>query len=305
MSHLKFHLVDVFAGHQRFTGNQVVVVECDHRLADDEMQRIAREMNFPETSFVFTEVQKNGGYDVRIFTPAREVFFSGHPTLGTAFIINRFLSPGIQNDIRLNLPTGTIVINASSLGGNDSTNIISKNKPILFSGQKNPEFGHIFEPVLLSRVLNINVDEIDPTYPIQAVTIGIGFVIVPVKNLKILKQVSINLERYYWLISRTEAKIILVYCCETEEPENDVHVRVFADSYGLPEDFATGTGNGALAAYLAKYKCFGSNHVDIRVEQGHGLGRPSLILAQATVDGDTTDVSIGGKIVLVAQGEIL
>ena len=304
ISRLKFHIVDVFA-QQKFTGNQVVVVECDHRLSDEEMQRIAREMNFPETSFVYTEIQNNGGYDVRIFTPTREVSFSGHPTLGTAFVINHFLTPGVQKEIRLNIATGSVLINAENLGGKDSSSIISKSKPILTSGQKKPEFGHVFEPVLLSRVLNLDMDEIEQSYPIQAVTIGIGFIIVPIKSLKVLKRVKINLERYNWLISRTDAKSILVYCCETENPMNQVHVRVFADYYGLPEDTATGSGNGALAAYLAKYECFGSNHVDIRVEQGYEIGRPSLILAKATIEGEKIDVSIGGRIVLVAQGEIL
>ncbi|UYP47575.1 hypothetical protein NEF87_003860 [Candidatus Lokiarchaeum ossiferum] len=304
ISRLKYHIVDVFA-QEKFTGNQVVVVECDHRLSVEHMQRIACEMNFPETSFIYTEVQNNGGYDVRIFTPTREVSFSGHPTLGTAFVINHFLNPGIQKEIRLNLTSGTVVINAENLGGKNSNDIISKSKPILTSGQKKPEFGHIFEPVLLSRVLGLDMEEMDQSSPIQAVTIGIGFVIVPVKSLKILKRVKINIERYNWLISRTDAKSILVFCRETENPMNHVHVRVFSDFYGIPEDTATGSGNGALAAYLAKYQCFGSSSVNIRVEQGYEVGRPSLILAQATVEGEDIEVSIGGRVVLIAQGEIL
>ena len=301
MSHMKFFIVDVFAT-RKYTGNQVAVIECDQPLEVDLMQRIARELSLPEVSFVQNQPNSDGSYNVRIFTPEREVSFSGHPTLGTAFIINNFLTTKKKNEILLNLPSGLVNIEVSQL----NSSFVSKDKPCLLSGQKNPEFGRIYEPVLLSKILGLDPQDIDKNFPIQEVTIGLPVILVPLKSLEILKHIKINLERYNWLIQRTQAKLILVFCSETEHPENNLHVRVFADYYGIPEDAATGSSNGGLAAYLAKYRFFDQDYVDVRIEQGYEIERPSLILAKAQVKPDgVIDVSIGGLVNLVVEGKIL
>ncbi|QEE15563.1 PhzF family phenazine biosynthesis protein [Promethearchaeum syntrophicum] len=305
MPHMKFFIVDVFAT-RKYTGNQVAVIECEKPLEVDLMQRIARELSLPEVSFVQNQPNPDGSYDVRIFTPEREVSFSGHPTLGTAYIINNFLIPEQRDEILLDLPSGQISIGVSKIEHTGDSNFISKHKPCLTSPQKNPEFGRIYEPVLLSKILGLSPQDIDNEFPIQEVTIGLPVILVPLKNLEILKQIKINHERYKWLIQRTQAKLILVFCSETEHPENDIHVRVFADYYGIPEDAATGSSNGGLAAYLAKYKYFDNNIVDIRIEQGYEIERPSLILAKAQIMSDgVIDVSIGGLVNLVVEGTLL
>ncbi|MHA1720857.1 MAG: PhzF family phenazine biosynthesis protein [Promethearchaeota archaeon] len=301
MSRMKFFIVDVFAT-VKFSGNQVAIIECDNPLEVELMQKIAREISLPEVSFVQNLPNPDGSYNVRIFTPEREVSFSGHPTLGTAFIIHNYLSSEKKDEIILNLPSGHVSIEVSQF----DSSFVSKNKPCLLSAQKNPEFGRIYEPVLLSKILGLEPQDIDTNFPIQEITVGLPFIIVPLKNLEILKQIRINIERYNWLIQRTKAKLLLVFCAETENPENNMHVRVFANYYGIPEDSATGSGNGGLAAYLAKYRYFGQNNVDIRIEQGYEIGRPSLILAKAQIKSDNIiDVSIGGLINLVVEGEIL
>jgi trans-2,3-dihydro-3-hydroxyanthranilate isomerase len=95
---------------------------------------------------------------------------------------------------------------------------------------------------------------------------------------------------------------ILVFCPETYHPENNLNVRVFVDLYGIPEDPATGSGNGCLVAYLSKYRYFGSDNVDARVEQGYEINRPSLLQLKAYLEGDTIEVFVGGKVILVATG---
>ncbi len=302
---MKFFIVDVFAT-KKYTGNQVAVIECDQPLEVELMQRIALELSLPEVSFVQNQPNKDGSYNVRIFTPEREVSFSGHPTLGTAFIINNFLISKKKDEILLNLPSGQVNIEISQLEKKRDSNFISKNKPCLLSKQKNPEFGRIYEPVLLSKILGLSPQDFDKNFPIQEITIGLPVILVPLKNLEILKQIKVNLERYNWLIQRSQAKLILVFCSQTEQSENNLHVRVFADYYGIPEDAATGSSNGGLAAYLAKYKYFGQDHVDVRIEQGYEINRPSLILAKAQVKSDgVIDVSIGGLVNLVVEGTIL
>lgn len=305
MSRMKFYVVDVFAT-KKYTGNQVAVIECDQPLEVELMQRIARELSLPEVSFIQNQPNPDGSYNVRIFTPEREISFSGHPTLGTAFIVYNFLDTREKGEILLNLPSGKVSIEVSKLKKRGDSNFISKNKPCLISNQKNPEFGRIYEPVLLSKILGLEPKDFDKNFPIQEVTIGLHVILVPLKSIEILKQIKINLERYNWLIERTQAKLILAFCSETEHPENHLHVRVFADYYGIPEDAATGSSNGCLAGYLAKYKYFGKDHVDVRIEQGYEIERPSLILAKAQVKSDgVIDVSIGGLVNLVVEGEIL
>ncbi|MGE5541916.1 MAG: PhzF family phenazine biosynthesis protein, partial [Bacillota bacterium] len=88
-------------------------------------------------------------------------------------------------------------------------------------------------------------------------------------------------------------------------PENRLNVRVFAEYEGVPEDPATGSANGCLAGYLVKHRYFGENRVDVRVEQGYEIGRPSLLLLKAEERGESIDVFVGGKVVMVARGELV
>ncbi|MHA1522045.1 MAG: PhzF family phenazine biosynthesis protein [Promethearchaeota archaeon] len=303
MTRLKYYIVDVFA-QKKFTGNQVAVVELEQPLDGEIMLKIAQEMNFQETSFVSSEPDEDGHYSVRIFTPYKEVTFSGHPTLGTAFVIRHFLSIDNQKQISLKLQSGISTVNCSTIDSSGSE-FISKNKTVLISDQKTPEFGHEFEPVLLSRVLGIEPAEIDDRYPIQEVFIGLGFIIVPIKTLDSVKNIRINQERYGWLVQRAKAKLVLVFCKDTVDHQHDVHTRVFAHYYHIPEDAASGSGGGSLAAYLAKYNYFGTQNVDLKVEQGYEIGRPSLIFAKAKMQNDKIEVNVGGRVILTAQGEIL
>lgn len=303
MTSLKYFIVDVFA-QERFTGNPAAVVVVEELLDETIMLKIAQEMNFRETTFVSSEPNESGHYDLRIFTPQKEVAFSGHPTLGTAFVINHYLSYGEKTDISLQLKSGTTSVKCTTIK-KDGSEFISKKKTVLISDQKQPEFGHEFEPVLLSRVLGIEPADIDSRFPIQEVFSGLGFIIVPIKSLKILKNIRINPERYNWLVQKAESKILLAFCAETENPQHNIHTRVFADYYNIPEDAASGSGSGCLAAYVVKNNYFGKSEVELMVEQGYEIGRPSLIIAKASLKDDMIDVNIGGRVILSAKGEII
>jgi trans-2,3-dihydro-3-hydroxyanthranilate isomerase len=131
------------------------------------------------------------------------------------------------------------------------------------------------------------------------------FIIVPLKTLDAVKRAKVAKEKYFKLIENRQAKAILVFCPETYSQENDLNVRVFVDYYGIPEDPATGSGNGCLAGYLVKNRYFGKDQIDIRVEQGHEIGRPSLIYLRAENKEGQIDISVGGKVVMVAKGELI
>jgi len=109
MEKLTFYIVDVFA-EKKYSGNQLAVFKNAKALSDNEMQRIAKEMNYSETTFILSEEKRNSGYDVRIFTPEKEVPFAGHPTLGTAYVIQREIIKKPVEKIILNLKIGQIPV---------------------------------------------------------------------------------------------------------------------------------------------------------------------------------------------------
>jgi trans-2,3-dihydro-3-hydroxyanthranilate isomerase len=296
MPGLPISIVDVFA-EQKYAGNQLAVVRDTRGLSTSEMQMIAREMHFSETSFILSSKKRQGGYDVRIFTPEEELPFAGHPTLGTAYVISQEIVKKQTEKIILNLKVGQIPVTITHTDG----------KPdVLWMRQKQPTFGTIYDVRAIADTLNLDVADIDPAFPIQEVSTGIAAIIIPLRTLSAVKRARTNRDEYFQLVKNTEAKSILVFSPETYHRQNHLNVRVFVDYYGIPEDPATGSANGCLAAYLVKHQYFAQNQINIRVEQGYEIGRPSLLLLKATQGkGGKTDVNVGGKVIPVAKGELL
>ena len=295
MEKLTFYTVDVFA-EERYAGNQLAVVRGAKVLSDAEMQRIAKEMNYSETTFILSDEKRNGGYDVRIFTPKTELPFAGHPTLGTAYVIQQEIIKEPINTIVLNLKVGQIPVTLSYIG---------ENVDILWMKQMQPIFGQTFDAGPVSKILNIDAKEMDDKFPVQEVSTGVPSFIVPLKTLDVLKRARISRDRYFEFIKDAQAKAILIFCPETYSKENDLNVRFFADYYGVPEDPATGSANGCLAGYLVKHRYFGKDRINIRVEQGYEIGRPSLLLLKAEDEEGKIDVHVGGRVVMIARGEFV
>lgn len=288
---IPFYIVDVFAV-DKYSGNQLAVVISRNKLNGEEMQRIAKEMNYSETTFV-TSVEN---YEVRIFTPEVELPFAGHPIVGTGYILQREFMKGKAKTMALNLQIGQIPILFKYKG-----DVLSET----WIEHREPGFSGFFAPDLIADVLNIEENEIDGRFKIQEVSTGVPTIIVPLKSLDVVKKVSINIEKYTRLIQNTEAKTILVFCAETYDKHNDLNVRFFANYYGIPEDPATGSANGCLAAYLLKHDYFGKKNIDIRIEQGYEIGRKSLLLIKAQEKAGKYYITIGGKVILIAKGKLL
>lgn len=289
-----FCIVDVFA-EKKYTGNQLAVFEDAEGLSDTEMQQIAKEMNYSETTFILSKKKRNNGYDVRIFTKEEEVPFAGHPTLGTAYIIQREITKKPVEKIILNLKIGQIPI---------ALNYNKEYVDLLWMKQIEPTFLSILNLDLISQILNLDKKDIDDKFPIQEVSTGLPFIIIPLKTLDSLKQAKVNKDKYFKMIEKTQAKAILVFCPETYSQKNDLSVRVFTDYYGVPEDPATGSANGCLSGYLVKYNYFGKKKINIRVEQGYEIGRPSLLFLRAEDKKGKIDISVGGKVIMVAKGKL-
>lgn len=292
---MKFYIVDVFA-EEKYTGNQLAVFTNIGSLSDKEMQQIAKEMNYSETTFIVSEDVRNDGYDVRIFTPKEELPFAGHPTLGTAFILQQQIIKQLVEKIALNLKIGQIPV---------TLHYSDKFVDWLWMQQKPPTFHQMFAVEAIAQVLNLALDELDSRFPIQEVSTGVPFIIVPLKTQSALKRIKVNKDRYFELVSNSQAKAILVFCPETYNLDNNLSVRVFADYLGVPEDPATGSANGCLAGYLVEYLYFGEAQIDLRVEQGYEIGRPSLLLLKAQRNQAEVEVFVGGKVIMVAKGEFV
>jgi len=294
---MNFYIVDVFA-ESKYAGNQLAVF-CGAgvaELSEAQMLLIAREINYSETTFIRSPDPRDGGYDVRIFTPKKELPFAGHPTLGTAFVLQQEIIREKVDRVILNLAVGQIPV---------TFNYHNESADILWMRQNPPSFGQVLSAASLANVLNLEPDEIDANFPIQEVSTGVPFIIVPLKTLASLKKAQVNLDKYFELVDTMEAKEILIFCPETYSDLNDLSVRVFAHSLGIPEDPATGSANGCLAGYLVEYAYYGEGKIDVRVEQGYEIDRPSLLLLQAAQNEGEIAVLVGGKVVMVAKGEFV
>jgi trans-2,3-dihydro-3-hydroxyanthranilate isomerase len=288
----EFFIVDVFA-EEKYAGNQLGVFRNGEGISDVDMQRIAKEMNYSETTFILTDDERDGGFDVRIFTPEEELPFAGHPTLGTAFVIQQEIVKKPVEKVILNLKVGKIPVSFSYEEG----------KPgVLWMKQKPPVFGSVIEIEPMARALNLDTGAFDERFPIQEVSTGIPFLIVPLKSLDYLKRAKVDYTKFVNAVDNIEAKAPLVFCPEAREEQNDLSVRVFVDYYGIPEDPATGSANGCLAGYLTEHRYYGGNRIDIRVEQGHQIGRPSLLYLKAEEREEDIDVFVGGRAIMVAKG---
>ena len=295
MAKYQFYIVDVFT-EEKYAGNQLAVVRDTAALSDDEMQKITKEMNYSETTFILSEQPQEGGYDVRIFTPAAEVPFAGHPTLGTAYLIQHEVMKEPVETVILNLKVGRIPVRF------DKTH---NGEEILWMKPIEPIFGQIFEPGEIVQFLSVRREDIDKRYPIQHVSVGVDFVFVPLTTLDAVRRAGVVKEKFFNWVKDKQAKSIFVFCPETYRPENHMNVRFFADYFGVPEDPATGSANACLAGYLVKHRYFGKDKIDIRVEQGYEIKRPSLLYLRAENKQGKIDVSVGGKVVMVAKGQLL
>jgi len=289
-----FYIVDVFA-ENRFAGNQLAVFRNGKDYSDAEMQKLALEMNYSETTFILSDKKKKGGYDVRIFTPAKEVSFAGHPTLGTAYIILREIAGEDIDTITLNLQVGQIPV---------SLDLNNGELELLWMKQVSPKFGRVFSASETAGSLGLDLNDIDKKYPIQEVSTGIPFLIIPLQSLEAVKKAKVDKERFFSLVKDADAKALLIFCPHTYRDENDLNVRVFADYYDVPEDPATGSANGCLAGYLVKYRYFNHNKIRVRVEQGYEIKRPSLLFLKAEKKREKIDVFVGGKVFMVAKGTL-
>jgi trans-2,3-dihydro-3-hydroxyanthranilate isomerase len=289
-----FYIVDVFA-EQRYSGNPLAVIVGSEALPDKTMQQIAAEMNFSETTFVMPDPQDNGGYQVRIFTPAREIAFTGHPILGTAWVIRQYVATEPCTQVQLNLAVGPVTVTFEAT---------SDGKEVAWFLAPPMSLGATITREPVAAALGLSPDDIETTTPIQMVSAGTSAIIVPLRNLDALQRSQLNLNAYDTLAAKGFPPLVYLFCRETRQPENDLCVRFFFEAHGVREDPATGNGAAFLGAYLLEHDLFHGTDLSLRIEQGYEVRRPSLIMLRASRSNKIREVSVGGYVIPTVQGEL-
>jgi trans-2,3-dihydro-3-hydroxyanthranilate isomerase len=294
MTH-KVYLVDVFA-RQAFTGNPLPVVVCEGSLSDESMQKIAAEMDYSETTFVTSVSEVDGKGSVRVFTPSREIEFTGHPVLGTAWVIRHYVFQQPVEQIHLELMVGRVTV---------SFEYDKDGGELAWFSAPEMEQGAIADPVLIAAALGLSGDDIHTDFPVQMISAGTSAVIVPLRSLDALKRCRLDLQTYTVLSEQGFPPLVYVFCQQTLEQDNDLSARFFFDAHGIREDPATGNGAAFLGSYLLEYPIVGEGDISLRIEQGHEVRRPSLVLLRASGHAGSRKVSVGGEVFPVLQGELL
>ena len=278
MTRREYRLLDVFTD-RAFGGNQLAVFPDGRGIADETMQRIARELQLAETTFVFPPTSAEADHHVRIFTPARELPFAGHPTLGTAFV----LIGGRDGVIRLEEGVGTIPVTFTAGFGQ----MVQLNPTFTtFAGTK----------AQLAASISLEEGDLRADLPLEIGSSGVPFLFAPLRDLDALRRArprpGVLSENAY------------VFAMGGDRPGATVHGRMFGFSVGIAEDAASGSAQGPLGAYLVRHGLVAhASTISIASEQGFEMGRPSILAIEIdTASGAITKTRVGGRCVPMGGG---
>jgi len=293
----RYYICDVFT-ETRFGGNQLAVLPQADGLASEQMQQIAREFNFSETTFVFPPKTGHTRH-VRIFTPAREIPFAGHPNVGTAFVL---ASIGGFGEIKSSLTVifeeeaGLVLVAIHESDG--------KIASCELTAPQSVSFGKTLPVQLVATAISVDAkDVVTKTHGPQVASVGLPFIMVELRDRSALERARINMSGFEALVAQDLMPDVFLY---TRTGDGfDIRARMFAPLSGVPEDPATGSANCALAGLLAHYSPQRTGSFTWRIAQGVEMGRPSTLIARAEkVDGVVETTRIGGAAVLVSDGII-
>ncbi|HEX7548043.1 MAG TPA: PhzF family phenazine biosynthesis protein [Candidatus Methylomirabilis sp.] len=298
---IAFEQVDVFTDRP-FAGNPLCVVPDGTGLSTEQMQDIAKEMNLSETTFVLPPTDPRAAYWMRIFTPAKEIPFAGHPSVGTAYVMacaGRFPLQEPVTRIFQQVGIGTLPLDIEVADGNPGRVVMT---------QGAPSFGAVLrdltpvadalglDPLVLARA----------KLPIQVVSTGLEHLMVPLPDLKSMAALRPNLSALDVVLRKCGALGCFVFTLATTSSDPFAHARMFAPGAGVPEDPATGSAAGPLGAYLAVHGVLPRERKSFVIEQGIEMGRPSRIWVEVSRDaaGLPTTIRVGGSTVPVIRGTI-
>jgi trans-2,3-dihydro-3-hydroxyanthranilate isomerase len=291
----RFVTLDVFTD-RRFAGNPLAVVLEPHGLDTAAMQAIAREFNLPETVFLLAPSDGRHRARARIFTPARELPFAGHPTVGTAVLLA--LRDGMASgEIVLEQGIGPVRCRVEGCG--------AERGHARFDLPRLPEEATpVPDRAAIAAALGLADDDIGYAGFAPAIwSAGNPFLFVPVKGLAAIARARPDTAR--WDAAAAGSIGTFLFCGETHDRANAFHARMFAPHSGVPEDPATGSAGAAFAGHLARQAGLADGAHAFRIEQGTEMGRPSLMHLWFTLRGGAVaQAAIGGDAVTVSEGMI-
>lgn len=270
-----FYQVDVFTNHM-FGGNPLAVFVKGEIFKQEELQKVALEMNLSETTFVYPPSLINVDFDVRVFTPKREIPFAGHPTLGTAYVLRKYCGV-TANPLRLNFKKGVISVWIEG----DKFFMEHPPSDILYELNRSEN---------IAAALGLTFTDLCEKLPIRVVSTGFPALLVPITSLDIINKISINTQVLNHILGPLGVDMIYPFCRKTLDPDNTVHVRAFAPNIGISEDPATGSVAGAMGAYWASINP--EDKIKMVIEQGYAMHRPSLIYVEVS---ENQKILVGGQ----------
>jgi trans-2,3-dihydro-3-hydroxyanthranilate isomerase len=288
---------DVFT-ETRFGGNPLAVFPHADGLSDQRMQQIAREFNLSESTFVFP-AKAGHSRNVRIFMPAREVPFAGHPNVGTAFVLAASGALGeIRSSLRITFEeeAGLVPVTIREANGRITSCELSAPQSL--------SLGKTISPQLVASAVSLAVEEIaTDTHPPQVASTGLPFVMTELRDRSALARARANISAFETIGSEDVRPSIYLYVRSGDD--FDIRARMFAPLSGVPEDPATGSASCVLAGLLAHFDAQRSGNYAYHIAQGVEMGRPSTLAARAKkADGEVTETGVGGPCVKVSQGFI-
>ncbi len=287
-----FVQLDVFSSRP-FEGNSLAVFPDGRGLSDQQMQALAREMNLSETTFILPRektVERERGVRVRIFTVQEELPFAGHPTLGTAFSLRGSTGAG---EVALELNVGKIPVRFEETSG----------QPVFGEmTQAEPKFGPVHDRETVVRATSLRDGDIDPSLPIQTVSTGLTFTVVPLRGLEAIRWLQVDLKSSSEYLERAGGgKFFYFVTRETVDPAARLHARML---FYNGEDPATGSAAGCAAAWMVANRVAQPDE-RMLIEQGVEMLRPSRIFVRAArMDNRVVNVRVGGNAVEVLRGEV-
>ncbi len=289
-----FHLVDVFSSTP-FGGNQLAILPDATGISTEGMQKIAREFNFPESTFVVPKHDPANSYRVRIFTPRTELNFAGHPTIGTACALVMKQNARTVDPIRLILEEniGPVIVDvAQRNGGYHGT--------LTLSGKIDAPTGAP-APADLAAVLSIEPAEVSQSF---FAGVGLPFCFAQLKSNEAVDRAEINRAAWTATLSRAWSSNVFFFAGDLRDGGH-LYARMCAPALGVEEDPATGSACAALVGVMASKDDFGGTAYRLSIQQGVSMGRRSEIEAEARKSGGVvTSVSVGGATAYIASGEI-
>ena len=300
----EFVQLDVFT-QTPLAGNPLAIFTDARGLNDGEMQALAREMNLSETTFILPRhaaAEAREGKKVRIFTVEQELPFAGHPTLGTALHLYASESNLKKSaEITLDLKAGKVPVRFTADSGNAGRQRVDGH---VFGEmrQRDPEFGPEFSREEVARIIGIAADEIASEWPIQSVSTGLAFTIVPFRNRQTLSDLKFSYTQAAEFLKKTDANFFYFLCPERRDGRLEARARMFF--YG-GEDPATGSAAGCAAGWMVQHGVAKSDE-QVVIRQGIECRRPSDMYVSAAQEAErVTNVCVGGYAVEILRGTVI